>query len=56
MLRWRHKFCNNGDIGPKRTLFYHIHIKMGHINNKFQENKVALVDEDTWKLVEPLGD
>ena len=32
---------------PKRTLVYHIHIKLGHINNKGGENKVALFDGDT---------
>ena len=27
--------CNKGDMGPKSTLVYHIHIYMGHINDKW---------------------
>ena len=36
------KFWNNGAMRPKKTLFYHIHIKLGHINNKYDENKVEV--------------
>ena len=31
---------------PKRNLVYHLHIKLGHKNNKYGENKVALLDKD----------
>ena len=36
-------FFNKGAMRPKRILVYHIHIKLGHINNKCGENKVALL-------------
>ena len=40
---------------PKINLVYHIHIKLGHINNKCKKNKVELVHGDTWRLMESLG-
>ena len=49
------KSSNKGAMGPKRTLIYHLHIKWGHINNKYWENKVALLHEDTWRFMETMG-
>ena len=49
------KYCNEGFIRPKKTLVYHLHIKLGHTNNKYGENKVALLHEDTWRFMETLG-
>ena len=50
------KSCNKGAMGPNRTLVYHIHIKLGHINNKYWKNKVAFLHEDTWRPMETFGD
>ena len=49
------KFCNKGAMRTKGTLIYHIHIKLGHINNKCGENKVLFLHGDTWRLIETLG-
>ena len=49
------KYYNKGAIGPKRTLVCHLHIKLGHSNNKYGENKVALLHEDIWRFMETLG-
>ena len=49
------KYFNKGAMGSKITLVYHIHIKLGHINNKYGENKVALLHGDTWRFMETLG-
>ena len=29
------KYFNKGGMGPKRNLVYHLHIKLGHTNNKY---------------------
>ena len=49
------KYCNKGDMGPKRTLVFHLHIKFGHANNKYGENKVALLHKDIWRFMETFG-
>ena len=50
------KYCNKGDMGPNRTLVCHLHIKLGHTNNKYGENKVALLHKDIWRFMDTLGD
>ena len=42
-------------MGPKRTLVYHLHINLGHTNNKYGENKVALLHKDIWRSMGALG-
>ena len=37
------------------TLGFHIHIKLGHKNNKYGENKVALLHGYIWRFMETLG-
>ena len=49
------KSCNKGDMRPKRTLVYHIHIKLGHKNNKYGGNEVALLHEAIWRFMDTLG-
>ena len=49
------KFCNKGAMRPNITLVYHIHNKLGHINNQYGENKVAFIHEDIWRVMETLG-
>ena len=49
------KSCNIGAMGPKRTLVFHLHIKLGHTNNKYLENKVAFLHKDIWRSMETLG-
>ena len=49
------KSCNKGAMRPKITLFFHLHIKLGHTNNKYGENKVALLHEDIWRFMETFG-
>ena len=57
-LRWGGgiKYFSKGDMGPKRTLVYNLHIKLGHTNNKYGENKVALFHKDIWRSIGALGD
>ena len=49
------KYCNNGATGPNITLVYHLHINFGHTNNKYGENKVALLHKDIWRSMGALG-
>ena len=49
------EYFNNGAMGPKRTLFYHLHIKLGHTNNKYGENKVELLHKDILRSMRGLG-
>ena len=49
------KSCNKGAMRPKRTLVCHLHIKLGHTNNKYGENKVALFHNDIWRFMETFG-
>ena len=42
-------------MGPKRTLFYHLQINLGHTNNKSGENRVPLLHKDIWRFMETLG-
>ena len=37
-------------MGPKGTLFYHLNINLGHTNNKYGGNKVALLHKDIYDL------
>ena len=49
------KSCNKGAMRPKRNLVFHLQIKLGHINNKYGEKKVALLHEYIWRFMETLG-
>ena len=49
------KCFNKEAMGPNRTLVCHLHIKLGHINNKYGGNNVALLHEDIWRFMETLG-
>ena len=42
-------------MGPNKTLFYHLRINLGHTNNKYGENKVALLHKDIWRSMRGLG-
>ena len=49
------KYSNKGAMGPKRTLVYNLNLNFGHINNKYGENKVALLHKDIWRSMEALA-
>ena len=49
------KYFNKGAMGPNITLFYHLHINLGHINNKYGENKVSLLHKDIWRSMGAFG-
>ena len=49
------KYFNKGAMVPKRNLVYNLHINLGHTNNKYGENKVALLHKDIWRSMEALG-
>ena len=38
----------------KQNLVYPLHIKLGHKNNKYGENKVALLHNDIWRSMDSL--
>ena len=42
-------------MGPEITLYYHLNINLGHTNNKYGENKVALFHKDIWRFMETMG-
>ena len=49
------KSCNKGAMRPKLTLVFYLHIKLGHTNNKYGENKVEMLHEYIWRFMETLG-